>query len=77
VDAAQHGWRLMFADQYPYAGGKGHYAAYLENVDGFEAELVALGEPGADDKAEPDRETRPDGETQPATAAQLPIAGNI
>ncbi len=44
VDAGQHGWRLMFADQYPHAGGPEHYAAYLENVDGFEAELVAPGE---------------------------------
>jgi hypothetical protein len=35
----------MFADQYPHAGGTGHYAAYLENIDGFEAELVALSEP--------------------------------
>jgi hypothetical protein len=34
----------MFADQYPHAGGPDHYAAYLENVDGFEAELVAPGE---------------------------------
>ncbi len=41
VDAGQHGWRMMFADQYPYAGGTGHYAAYLENIDGFEVELVA------------------------------------
>jgi hypothetical protein len=22
----------MFADQYPFAGGTGHYAAYLENI---------------------------------------------
>ena len=42
--ATAHGWRLMFADQHPYAGGKGHYAAYLENVDGYEAELVAPSE---------------------------------
>jgi catechol 2,3-dioxygenase-like lactoylglutathione lyase family enzyme len=48
--ATGHGWRLMFADQHPYAGGKGHYAAYLENVDGYEAELVA---PGDDDEPEP------------------------
>ncbi len=41
VDAGQHGWRMIFADQYPYAGGTGHYAAYLENIDGFEVELVA------------------------------------
>jgi catechol 2,3-dioxygenase-like lactoylglutathione lyase family enzyme len=45
--ATQHGWRLMFADRHPYAGGSGHYAAYLENVDGYEAELVALEVPPA------------------------------
>ncbi|MEU5215308.1 VOC family protein [Streptomyces sp. NPDC020807] len=39
--APEHGWRLMFADRHPYAGGEGHYAAYLENGDGFEVELVA------------------------------------
>jgi len=31
----------MFTDRHPYAGGEGHYAAYLENADGFEVELVA------------------------------------
>lgn len=41
AEAAQHGWTLMFLDRHPYAGGPGHYAAYLENVDGFEIELVA------------------------------------
>lgn len=35
------GWTLMFADRHPFAGGSGHYAAYLENADGFEVELVA------------------------------------
>ncbi|MCD0443931.1 VOC family protein [Glycomyces sp. A-F 0318] len=39
--AATRGWALMFADRHPYAGGEGHYAAYLENEDGFEVELVA------------------------------------
>jgi catechol 2,3-dioxygenase-like lactoylglutathione lyase family enzyme len=39
--APSNGWRLMFADRHPHAGGDGHYAAYLENADGFEAELVA------------------------------------
>jgi len=39
--AAGHGWKLMFADRHPLAGGAGHYAAYLENADGFEVELVA------------------------------------
>jgi catechol 2,3-dioxygenase-like lactoylglutathione lyase family enzyme len=38
---AGHGWRLMFADRHPHAGGPGHYAAYLENGDGYEVELVA------------------------------------
>jgi RimJ/RimL family protein N-acetyltransferase/catechol 2,3-dioxygenase-like lactoylglutathione lyase family enzyme len=39
--APAHGWRLMFADRHPHAGGPDHYAAYLENADGFEVELVA------------------------------------
>lgn len=39
--AAVHGWRPLFAEKYPHAGGPGHYAAYLENEDGFEVELVA------------------------------------
>jgi catechol 2,3-dioxygenase-like lactoylglutathione lyase family enzyme len=39
--APSNGWRLMFSDRHPHAGGEGHYAAYLENADGFEAELVA------------------------------------
>jgi catechol 2,3-dioxygenase-like lactoylglutathione lyase family enzyme len=41
VEAGHHGWTLMFVDRHPYAGGKGHYAAYLEDVDGYEVELVA------------------------------------
>jgi len=40
-EAQLHGWKLMFADRHPFAGGPQHYAAYLENYDGFEAELVA------------------------------------
>ncbi|GAA3532100.1 GNAT family N-acetyltransferase [Amycolatopsis ultiminotia] len=36
-----HGWRPLFADRFPHAGGTAHYAAYLENADGFEVELVA------------------------------------
>jgi catechol 2,3-dioxygenase-like lactoylglutathione lyase family enzyme len=39
--ARHHGWRLMFADKHPFAGGEDHYAAFLENDDGFEVELVA------------------------------------
>lgn len=44
--APQHGWRLLFADLHPQAGGPQHYAAFLEDDAGFEVELVA-GEPGA------------------------------
>lgn len=39
--AQESGWRLMFEDRHPYAGGSEHYAAYLENEDGFEVELIA------------------------------------
>jgi hypothetical protein len=42
--ATQHGWTLLFPDRHPHAGGPGHYAAYLENTDGFEVELVAIQE---------------------------------
>ncbi|EQD64343.1 Glyoxalase, partial [mine drainage metagenome] len=31
----------LFEDRHPHAGGPNHYAAYLENDDGFEVELVA------------------------------------
>jgi hypothetical protein len=31
----------MFADRHPHAGGPDHYAAYLENSDDYEGELVA------------------------------------
>jgi DivIVA domain-containing protein len=40
-EAPTYGWRLMFADQHPHAGGAQHYAAYLENEEGFEVEVVA------------------------------------
>ncbi|HEY8295796.1 MAG TPA: VOC family protein [Micrococcaceae bacterium] len=39
--AAARDWTLMFADRHPFAGGEGTFAAYLENADGFEVELVA------------------------------------
>ncbi|MFL6141945.1 MAG: GNAT family N-acetyltransferase [Labedaea sp.] len=45
-EAVGHGWRLMFADRHPHAGGPGHCAAYLENADGYEVELVAEPHPG-------------------------------
>ncbi|TNC27035.1 GNAT family N-acetyltransferase [Amycolatopsis alkalitolerans] len=40
--AARHGWRPLFGEKYPHAGGPAHYAAYLANEDGFEIELVAV-----------------------------------
>ncbi|MDO5752641.1 MAG: glyoxalase, partial [Arthrobacter sp.] len=40
-EALDHGWMLMFTDRHPLAGGPSHHAAYLENADGFEVELVA------------------------------------
>jgi DivIVA domain-containing protein len=39
-EAPTYGWRLMFADQHPYAGGPHHYAAYFENEEGFEVEVA-------------------------------------
>ena len=39
--ASSHGWNLLYRDRHPFAGGAAHYAAYLENADGFEIELVA------------------------------------
>lgn len=41
ADCAEGGWSLMFADRHPYAGGSGHYAAYVESGAGFEVEVVA------------------------------------
>jgi catechol 2,3-dioxygenase-like lactoylglutathione lyase family enzyme len=41
AEATQHGWRLLFADRHPFAGGPEHRAAYLEDEDGYEVELVA------------------------------------
>lgn len=39
--AVRSGWRLLFPDRHPHAGGEQTCAAYLENADGFEVELVA------------------------------------
>jgi len=41
--AEQHGWRPLYHDRYPHAGGPGHYAGWLENSAGFKAEIVADG----------------------------------
>lgn len=41
VEAVTHGWTVLFRDRHPFAGGADHYAAYLEDLDGYEVELVA------------------------------------
>ena len=41
AEASTHGWRELFADRYPHAGGPSHTALFLENVQGFEVEIVA------------------------------------
>jgi catechol 2,3-dioxygenase-like lactoylglutathione lyase family enzyme len=41
AEAPAHGWRLLFPDRHPFAGGPQHRAAYLEDADGYEVELVA------------------------------------
>ncbi|MBC9715353.1 methyltransferase domain-containing protein [Streptomyces sp. TRM66268-LWL] len=43
--AAAHGWSLLYAEDHPYAGGRQHCAAYLEDSLGYEVELVADGRP--------------------------------
>ncbi|HEX2904918.1 MAG TPA: VOC family protein [Jatrophihabitans sp.] len=39
--AVEHGWKTLFTERHPWAGGPDHYAGYLANTDGFEVELVA------------------------------------
>lgn len=41
ADAAAHGWRALYGDRYPHAGGRAHYAGWLENSVGFKVEVVA------------------------------------
>lgn len=40
-DAPAHGWRPLYHDRYPHAGGRDSYAGWLENSAGFKAEVVA------------------------------------
>lgn len=35
------GSRLLYEDRHPYAGGRDHYAAFVEDPDGLKVELVA------------------------------------
>lgn len=39
--APAHGWQPLYHDRYPHAGGPDYYAGWLENAQGFKAELVA------------------------------------
>lgn len=39
--APAHGWRPLYSERYPHAGGPDHYAGWLENTAGFKAEIVA------------------------------------
>lgn len=41
AEAPEHGWSLLFRDRHPFAGGPDHRAAYLEDADGYQLELVA------------------------------------
>ncbi|QXG76907.1 VOC family protein [Modestobacter sp. L9-4] len=41
AEAPAHGWTLLFPDRHPFAGGPDHRAAYLEDADGYEVELVS------------------------------------
>lgn len=40
-ECPDHGWRELYADRYPHAGGPDHAALFIENSEGFELELVA------------------------------------
>ncbi len=40
--ARTHGSTLLFPDRHPQAGDAEHYAAYPEDGDGFEVELVGV-----------------------------------
>jgi len=39
--APGHGWKPLYHDRYPHAGGPDHYAGWMENSAGFKAEIVA------------------------------------
>ncbi len=42
AESSAHGWRELFADRYPYAGGEQHPALFLESSEGFEVEVVLV-----------------------------------
>lgn len=41
TDAHAHGWRRLYQERYPHAGGPDHYAGWIENGQGFKVEVVA------------------------------------
>lgn len=41
AEAGSHGWRPLYQERYPHAGGAEHYAGWLENAEGFKVEIVA------------------------------------
>ncbi|NMA77901.1 MAG: glyoxalase [Actinomycetales bacterium] len=43
AEAAAHGWRELFSELYPHAGGQDHVAWYAEDPEGIEVELVVPG----------------------------------
>ena len=40
--APANGWKPLYQERYPHAGGPEHYGGWLENSAGFKAELVAV-----------------------------------
>jgi len=41
AEAPHRGWRPLYQERYPHAGGQDHYAGWLESPTGFKGELVA------------------------------------
>lgn len=41
IAAPEHGWRELFTERYPHAGGEDHVAWYAEAPEGIEVEVVA------------------------------------
>lgn len=41
AEASDHGWKPLYHERYPHAGGPDHYAGWIENSAGFKAEIVA------------------------------------
>jgi catechol 2,3-dioxygenase-like lactoylglutathione lyase family enzyme len=76
-NAPHYGWRLLYSDRHPHAGGPDHYAAYLEDRDGYEVELVAPAEsfPGEQEGAREPPAVSPEPDAagaDPAPALEAP-----